>query len=196
MIPTRDRAPTTSFKIRSSATLKRRVVRIADCGPIPAIAACPARAATRLAVMRRRHRGPPNLCCDTSNCRVMWYDKRCLAQAKKSTGGLLNLLPESRNKKTTERLPLWYHLSTVGVYWHCPHSMQLSSMWSVWPILPLHAAAGLLLWARRARNIDWLLQQWRANAGSATLSADIVAEHRLVVNDRHLDVGTSVQDRI
>jgi len=33
----------------------------------------------------------------------------------------------------------------------------------------LPAAAGLLLWARRAGDIDRLLQQRRANAGSATL---------------------------
>jgi len=33
------------------------------------------------------------------------------------------------------------------------------------------AAAGLLLWTRRAKDIDWLLQQRRANAGRATLSA-------------------------
>ena len=32
-------------------------------------------------------------------------------------------------------------------------------------------AAGLLLWARLAENIDQLMQQRRANAGSATLSA-------------------------
>jgi len=32
-------------------------------------------------------------------------------------------------------------------------------------------AAGLLLWARRAGDIDRLLQQRRANADSATLSA-------------------------
>jgi len=37
--------------------------------------------------------------------------------------------------------------------------------------LPHTTAAGLLLWAGRAGNIDWLLQQWRANVGSATLSA-------------------------
>ena len=40
--------------------------------------------------------------------------------------------------------------------------------------------AGLLLWARRAGDIDRLLQQRRAKAGSATLSAYVVAEHRLV----------------
>jgi len=33
------------------------------------------------------------------------------------------------------------------------------------------AAAGLLLWARRAKNIDRLLQQQLANVGSDTLSA-------------------------
>jgi len=42
----------------------------------------------------------------------------------------------------------------------------------VCPIRPLHAAAaGLLLWVRRAGNIDRLPQQQRANAGSAMLSA-------------------------
>jgi len=39
----------------------------------------------------------------------------------------------------------------------------------LWP--PHVAAAGLLLWARRAGDIDRLLQQQRANAGNATLSA-------------------------
>ena len=43
---------------------------------------------------------------------------------------------------------------------------------SVCPIRSPHAAAaGLLLWARRAGDIDRLLQQRRANAGSTTLSA-------------------------
>jgi len=42
------------------------------------------------------------------------------------------------------------------------------------------AAAGLLLWARQAGDIDCLLLQRQANAGSATLSAYVVAEHRLV----------------
>jgi len=40
------------------------------------------------------------------------------------------------------------------------------------------AAAGLLLWARQAEYIDRLLQQRRANAGSA---AYVVAEYRHVV---------------
>jgi len=42
------------------------------------------------------------------------------------------------------------------------------------------SGSGLLLWARQAGDIDRLLQQRRANAGSATLSAYVVAEHRLV----------------
>jgi len=43
---------------------------------------------------------------------------------------------------------------------------------SVCPSRPLHsAAAGLLLWARQGGDVDQLLQQRRANAGSATLSA-------------------------
>jgi len=42
------------------------------------------------------------------------------------------------------------------------------------------AAAGLLLWTRQAGDIDCLLLQRQANAGSATLSAYVVAEHRLV----------------
>jgi len=36
---------------------------------------------------------------------------------------------------------------------------------------PAGVDAGLLLWARRAGDINRLLQQRRANAGSATLSA-------------------------
>jgi len=51
------------------------------------------------------------------------------------------------------------------------------------------AAAGLLLWARRAGDIDRLLQQRRANAGSATLSAYIVAEHRLTSEHRLVAVS-------
>jgi len=49
------------------------------------------------------------------------------------------------------------------------------------------AAVGLLLWARPAGYIDRLLRDAqqrgvrRANAGSAMLSAYVVAEHRLVV---------------
>ena len=43
------------------------------------------------------------------------------------------------------------------------------------------APAGLLLWARRTGDIDGLLQQRRPNAGSATLSAYVAAEHRLVI---------------
>ena len=41
-------------------------------------------------------------------------------------------------------------------------------------------AAGLLLWARWEGDIDRLLQQRRANAGSATLSAYVGSQHRLV----------------
>ena len=45
------------------------------------------------------------------------------------------------------------------------------------------AAAGLQLWARQAGDIDRLLHGRRApvNAGSATLSACVVAGHRLVI---------------
>jgi len=52
---------------------------------------------------------------------------------------------------------------------------------AVCPIQPPYAAAvGLLLWARRAWNINRLRHVRRVNAGSATLSAYVVAEHRLV----------------
>jgi len=56
--------------------------------------------------------------------------------------------------------------------------MKLSGVCpSVCPIIrPAHAAAaGLLLWARRARDIDRLLhgQHSAANANSVTLSADV-----------------------
>ena len=44
------------------------------------------------------------------------------------------------------------------------------------------AAAGSLVWARCAGDIDRLQQQRRA-AGSATLSAYVAAEHRLVMTD-------------
>jgi len=50
----------------------------------------------------------------------------------------------------------------------------------VCPIWPPHAAAaGLLLQARPAGDIDRLLHQRRTNAASATLSVCVVAEHRL-----------------
>jgi len=59
--------------------------------------------------------------------------------------------------------------------------VRLSVCPSVCPSQPPHASvAGLLLWARRARDIDRLLQQRRANADSATLSAYIRSiRHRL-----------------
>jgi len=46
-----------------------------------------------------------------------------------------------------------------------------SSCVPAWAHSSKHAAAGLLLWARLAGDIDRLLKQRRANAGSATLSA-------------------------
>ena len=46
--------------------------------------------------------------------------------------------------------------------------MQLSGVRLSYPAA---AAAGLLLWAQRAEDVDRLLQQRRANVGSATLSA-------------------------
>jgi len=56
---------------------------------------------------------------------------------------------------------------------------------SICPIQLLHAAAAcLLLWSRQAGNIDSLLQQQRANAGSiqyVTLSVYVSAEHQLVL---------------
>jgi len=39
------------------------------------------------------------------------------------------------------------------------------------PTAAYRLAAGLLLWAWWAGDIDPLLQQWQPNAGSATLSA-------------------------
>jgi len=42
-------------------------------------------------------------------------------------------------------------------------------------------AVGLLLWARRVGDVDRLLQQQGAAAGSGTLSAYVVAEHKLVI---------------
>jgi len=72
----------------------------------------------------------------------------------------------------------------IRAYWHCPHNEQgfiRNGTVSVRPSVRLSvpawahsskpAASGLLLWARQAVNIDLLLQQRRANAGSATLSA-------------------------
>ena len=53
--------------------------------------------------------------------------------------------------------------TTTHDYWHCPHSIRSGVYASVGrpsgrPIRPLHAAAaGLLLWARRAGDIDRLL---------------------------------------
>ena len=54
-------------------------------------------------------------------------------------------------------------------------SVRPSVCLSVCPIMqPLHAAeAGLLLWARPAADINGLLQQRRASAGSDALSAEV-----------------------
>ena len=63
--------------------------------------------------------------------------------------------------------------------WNCRASVHLSLCLSV-----AATAAHLLLWTRRAENIDWLLHGWcsaaampqhcaAANVGSATLSADV-----------------------
>jgi len=49
--------------------------------------------------------------------------------------------------------------------------MQRRVYETVWCLSVHHAAADLLLWAWRAEDINQLLQQQTANAGSATLSA-------------------------
>ena len=52
------------------------------------------------------------------------------------------------------------------------YGVRLSVCLSVCSIRPLQQrVAGLLLWARRVGDINRLLQQRRANAASATLSA-------------------------
>jgi len=56
-------------------------------------------------------------------------------------------------------------------YWHCLLSMQSTVYEMV--RCPSVCLSGLLLWAWRAGDIDWLLQQWWANAGSALLSVYI-----------------------
>jgi len=60
----------------------------------------------------------------------------------------------------------------------CPLSVCLYV--PAWTHSSKTAAADLLLWAREAGDIDQLLQHQRANAGSATLLAYVVAEYRLV----------------
>ena len=78
-------------------------------------------------------------------------------------------------------LNYFFNIFFIVYYWHCLHSthsriyeavvsMHLSSDPQQQP-----ATAGLLLWAQRAGDIAGLLQQWRANAGTATLSAYVVA---------------------
>jgi len=76
-------------------------------------------------------------------------------------------------------LKLW----RAARFWHYPHSRAGSMKrycvpLSVRPSVYLSiakssktAAAGLLLWARRAGDVNRLLQQRRVNAGSATLPA-------------------------
>jgi len=75
--------------------------------------------------------------------------------------------------------------SVMSVCCHCPCSRPYaeqglficqSSMCLSHP----SAVAGLLLWAQMAGDFDLLLHGRLANAGSATLSAYVVAEHRLV----------------
>jgi len=68
-------------------------------------------------------------------------------------------------------------------YSHCPHSMRsrVCQRYGIRPSVRLSvpawahsskpAAAGLLLWARQAGDLDRLRQQRRENAGSTTLSA-------------------------
>ena len=76
-----------------------------------------------------------------------------------------------------------YTALSMSAYWHC-HITMRSRVYasvgrpSVCPIRPLQQhAAGLLLWAQPAGDVDQLLhgaQQcsvWRVNSGSATLSA-------------------------
>jgi len=91
-------------------------------------------------------------------------------------------------------LPAYYSEQGLCI---CRVSVRLSACPSVRPSICLSvrawahgrkpAAVGLLLWARPAGYIDRLLRDAqqrgvrRANAGSAMLSAYVVAEHRLVV---------------
>ena len=77
--------------------------------------------------------------------------------------------------------PITGTASTVcgaGSIVRCPLSVRLSV--PAWTNCRKATAAGLLLWARQAGDIDRLQQQRRANAGSATWSAYVVAEPRLV----------------
>jgi len=83
------------------------------------------------------------------------------------------LLPRSRLV-----LPFWYRLTQVVLEKRPLNGCSDSSIVTARILCPSlcpskPAAVGLLLWARRAGNIDRLLQQRRANAGSATLSAYI-----------------------
>ena len=82
-----------------------------------------------------------------------------------------------RHLSPPETLCLNSTLSSEQNYWHCAHSMRsrvyetvgrLFVRPSVRPIIrPLHATApGLLLWARRAGNIDRLLHGRRSAAAA------------------------------
>ena len=77
-----------------------------------------------------------------------------------------------------------YHSPVICImihyhYWHCLHSMPsrvyvtvgVHSSLQAWAYSSKAAAAVLLLWVLRIGDADRLLQQWLANAGSATLSA-------------------------
>jgi len=69
---------------------------------------------------------------------------------------------------------------------HCPHSLQSRVCKSVRRTAANPLLRGLLLWVWLAGDVDRLLHGAQqlgmqpANAGSATLSAYVVAEHRLV----------------
>ena len=81
---------------------------------------------------------------------------------------------------TTLRNQLAYLLAppTCGAGSVHPSVCMSDGLSHIWP--PHTAAAGLLLWARRAGDINRLLHGRRANTGSAMLSAYEVAEHKLV----------------
>ena len=110
-----------------------------------------------------------------------------------------------RHLSPPETLCLNSTLSSEQNYWHCAHSMRsrvyetvgrLFVRPSVRPIIrPLHATApGLLLWARRAGNIDRLLHGRRSAAAAPQHGAQqqmwavpraplppLSAKHRLVI---------------
>jgi len=78
----------------------------------------------------------------------------------------------------------------VSMEWHsvCP---SIHLFLPEWAHSSKASAAALQLWAWWAGDIDRLLQLQQMNAGRATLSAYLIAEHRLVISKSHIYLATT-----